>query len=86
MGDARPARLHLAVDLEEDGAASVRRGRRRAPVRAAPAEDFATLTRGYRLRRALRGFLPLRRTVRRVRWVRNRMLRRPRRREPGQRR
>ena len=86
VGDARPARLHLAVDLEEDGAASVRRGRRRAPVRAAPAEDFATLTRGYRLRRALRGFLPLRRTVRRVRWVRNRLLRRPRRREPGQRR
>jgi glycosyltransferase involved in cell wall biosynthesis len=86
VGDARPARLHLSLDVDEDGGASVRRGRRRAPVRTAPAEDFAALTRGYRVRRALRGLTPLRRTVKRVRWVRNRLLGRPRKRRPGQRR
>jgi poly(ribitol-phosphate) beta-N-acetylglucosaminyltransferase len=84
VGHARPARLHLAVDVDEDGVASVRRGRGRAPVRPAAAEDFTALTRRYKLRRALRNFEPARRTVKRVRWLRNRLLGRPRKRHPGE--
>jgi len=84
VGDARPARLRLAVDVGEDGAASVRRGRR-PPVTLPASRDVASLTRTYRVRRALRSFGPLRRTIRRIRWVRNRLLGRPQQRKPGQR-
>jgi hypothetical protein len=85
VGGARPARLHLSVDVAEDGGASVRRGRGRIAPAVAPAEDFTALTPAYRARRALRTFQPTRRLVKRFRWVRNRLLGRPRKRVPGQR-